>query len=187
MRLGILGSTRGTHFLSIAQAIDDGRLDAEIVVVLSNKADSGILDKARDRAIEAIHVPVNGQARADYDRQLNHYLEKARVDLVVLVGYMRLLSAEFVQQWKQRIINIHPSLLPAHAGLMDQEVHAAVLANHEQISGCTVHWVTEELDAGPIIVQRQCPVYSEDTVVSLRARVQSLEAEALITAIQFST
>lgn len=186
MRLGILGSTRGTLLTALFQAIDSGELRAEIAVVLSNKAESGILAKAADRGIQGIYIPVNGLERADYDMRLHQALLAAEVDLVVLIGYMRLLSAEFVKRWPAKIINIHPSLLPAYAGLMDRAVHAAVLENGDPVTGCTVHWVTEAVDAGPIILQQQCPVLPNDSIDSLRARVQALEGPSLIQAIQLS-
>jgi phosphoribosylglycinamide formyltransferase-1 len=183
IRLGVLGSTRGTNLQALLNAINAGTLAAEIAIVISNKADALILNLARTANIATQFISATGLTREAYDAQLHASLQAAGVDLVVLIGYMRILSREFVQQWQGKILNVHPSLLPAYAGLMDRQVHAAVLAAKEKETGCTVHWVTAEVDAGPILLQRTCPVSANDTVDELKARVQALEGEALIAAI----
>jgi phosphoribosylglycinamide formyltransferase 1 len=184
MRLGIIGSTRGTNMLKLIDAINEHRLDASIEVVISNKIDAMILERARSFGIPALFASTQGLRRSDYDKQLTTILRRFRVDLVVLIGYMRILSEEFVQVWQQKIINVHPSLLPSHAGLMDLQVHEAVIAGGDRESGCTVHYVTEHVDAGPILVQKRCSVVREDSAESLKAKVQGLEGDALIDAIE---
>lgn len=187
IRLGILGSTRGTNMLRIIQAINEQQLAARIELVLSNKEEALILARAREHQIPAEYVSPHTLSRVDYDLKLNARLEAAQVDLVVLIGYMRILSAEFVSQWPNAIINVHPSLLPNFSGLMDLAVHQAVLDAGHQETGCTVHVVTAEVDAGPIILQKRCAVQPGDTAERLKERVQGLEAEALIEAIRSYT
>lgn len=182
IRLGILGSTRGTNLLAVQQAISSHLLPASIALVVSNKADALILEKARNAAIPDFFVDPTG-SRQDYDRRLHQLFCRYEVDLIVLIGYMRILSAEFVKAWRYQMINSHPSLLPAFSGLMDWDVHRAVLQAGKKQSGCTVHYVTEEVDAGPILIQKTCPVLTDDTPESLRSRVQQLEGEALVAAI----
>lgn len=184
IRLGILGSTKGTNLLALKEAINSHRLPAQIGLVVSNKADALILEKARQAAIPAFFVDSCGLSRPDYDQQLHQVFRRFEVELIVLIGYMRILSAQFVQDWRHRIINVHPSLLPAFSGLMDLEVHRAVLQAGVKQSGCTVHYVTEEVDAGPILIQKTCPVYADDTPENLRSRVQQLEGQALVAAIE---
>lgn len=183
MRLGILGSTRGSHLLPIIEAIQNKTLSATISVVLSNKQEALILEKAKQFNIPAFFIDPKQKTREQYDAELSHYLKNHSIDYIVLIGYMRILSAEFVREWQNKIINIHPSLLPKHKGLMDLAVHQAVLDANDQETGCTVHYVTEMVDEGPIILQMQCEVNANDTAESLKQRVQALEAKALIKAI----
>lgn len=184
IRLGILGSTRGTHLLALITAIEQKRLPATIEIVLSNKADALILERAKTHHLTSQWVDPQGLSRMEYDEKISAILQQQGVDLIVLIGYMRILSAPFVTEWKDKIINVHPSLLPAFAGKMDKEVHRAVLESEVKETGCTVHYVTAEVDAGPIILQSTCPVFLDDTLDSLRARVQALEGETLIEAIK---
>jgi phosphoribosylglycinamide formyltransferase 1 len=183
IRLGILGSTRGTHLNAIVLAIQQKRLNASIEIVISNKADALILERAAALNLKALWLDSSGLTRDAYDEQLSLILKKHAVDLIVLIGYMRILSADFVSQWQNKIINVHPSLLPAHAGLMDLDVHRSVLAAKDKLSGCTVHVVTSDLDAGPILIQKTCAVLPSDTAETLKQRVQALEGEALVEAI----
>lgn len=167
-RLGILLSGRGSNFEAIADNIAAGVLPAEIAIIISNREDAAGLERARERGLRAVCLPSRGKDRVDYDRLLIAELEKAGVDLVILAGYMRLLSAEFIQAFPQRILNIHPSLLPAFGGLDAQHqawVHGV------RFSGCTVHFVDEGLDSGPIIDQAVVPVKDEDTADTLSARI----------------
>jgi phosphoribosylglycinamide formyltransferase-1 len=167
-RLGILLSGRGSNFLAIADAIAEKRLDAEIAVVISNRADAPGLAAAQSRGIPAVLLPSRGLDRENYDRQLISALQGKQVDLVCLAGYMRLLSGYFIREFPLRILNIHPSLLPAFPGLDAQ--HQA-LEHGVKIAGCTVHFVDEGLDSGPIIVQTPVPVLDHDTTESLSARI----------------
>jgi phosphoribosylglycinamide formyltransferase 1 len=183
-QLGILGSTRGTVMLDLFEAIQHKQLDANISIVLSNKSDAMILENARKHGCHALFVDPNHLTREAYDRQLSHALQEAQVDLVVLIGYMRILSGEFLKIWHDKVINVHPSLLPAFSGKMNHDVHQAVLDAKIKETGCTVHYVTEEVDSGPILVQEKCRVLPGDTVERLKARVQALEGVALIAAIK---
>lgn len=173
--LGILLSGRGSNFIAIADSIDSGRIvDARIALVISNKADAPGIESARQRGLKALVIPSKGKAREEHDREVVAALKENGVDLVCLAGYMRLLSPWFVQQFLQRILNIHPSLLPAFPGLEAQE---QAFAYGVKVSGCTVHFVDEELDHGAIIVQKTVPVLDSDDEHSLAARI--LEQEHL--------
>lgn len=167
-RLGVLISGRGSNFEAIADSIAAGRLDAEIAVAVSNRAEARGLGIARERGIPAVAIPSKGLARDDYDRLLIAELRRCEVDLVCLAGFMRLLSPLFVREFPLRILNIHPSLLPAFPGLDAQ--HQAV-EHGVRISGCTVHFVDEHLDHGPIILQTAVPVLDDDTGDALAARI----------------
>jgi phosphoribosylglycinamide formyltransferase-1 len=167
-RLAVLLSGRGSNFEAIADRIAKGLLEAEIAVVVSNRPEARGLAIARERGIHAVVLPSKGLDREAYDRSLVEELRKYDVDLVCLAGYMRLLSAGFVREFAQRILNIHPSLLPAFPGLDAQ--HQA-LEYGVKLSGCTVHFVDEYLDAGPVLLQAAVPVYDDDTVESLSARI----------------
>ncbi len=180
LRLGILGSTRGTVMLALINAIQEKRLAAEIAVVCSNRAEALILENAKSAGLITYFIDSKNITQEAYDQKISDVLKKYHVELVVLIGYMKILSAGFIQTWRERIINVHPSLLPAFAGGMDNNVHQAVLEAGMIESGCTVHQVTEEVDAGPILMQKKCVVLQEDNRDSLKARVQALEAEALI-------
>jgi phosphoribosylglycinamide formyltransferase-1 len=167
-RLGILLSGRGSNFLAIGDAIAEKRLAAEIAIVISNRPDAPGLAAAKDRGFPALSVPSKGLDRELYDRQLIAELRAHQVDLVCLAGYMRILSGYFIREFPQRILNIHPSLLPAFPGL-DAQYQA--LQHGTKIAGCTVHFVDEGLDSGPIVAQAAVPILDEDTVDSLSARI----------------
>jgi len=167
-RLGILISGRGSNFQAISDSILSGRLDAEIAVVISNRESAAGLEVARERGLNVACLPSKGLDRTIYDRLLIEELRRNAVDLVCLAGYLRLLSAEFIQAFPQRILNIHPSLLPAFPGLDAQ--HQA-LAHGVKIAGCTVHFVDEQLDSGPILLQAAIPVLDDDTDDSLSQRI----------------
>jgi phosphoribosylglycinamide formyltransferase-1 len=184
IRLGILGSTRGSNLLPLLLGIQQGTLAASIEVVLSNKQTAPILERARSFGLLAEFVSPKDLSREAYDKQLSQILQAHQVELVVLIGYMRILSPYFTNLWKNRVINVHPSLLPAFAGKMDLEVHQAVLDAGMKETGCTVHYVTEAVDAGPILVQKTCAVLADDTAERLKERVQQLEGAALIASIK---
>lgn len=183
IRLGILGSTRGSNLSPIVEAIQQQRLAAQVNTVISNKQDAPILERAAGFQLSTQCILPAGRPREIFDADVSKALRAANVDLVVLIGYMRILSAEFVAEWQHKIINVHPSLLPAFAGLMDLGVHQAVLDAGVKETGCTVHYVTEEVDVGPILLQKKCNVLAGDTAETLKARVQALEGEALVEAI----
>lgn len=184
MRLAILGSQRGSVMLPLIEAINACELAAEIVLVISNKPDALILERARNLGLDAQFVDPAGLSREAYDLKITGLCQSYQVDLIVLLGYMRILSPAFVNTWRNKVINIHPSLLPAFSGLMDLNVHQAVLDAKSNETGCTVHFVTEEVDAGPIILQESCLVHRNDDATSLKARVQSIEAPTLIKALK---
>jgi len=167
-RLGILISGRGSNFEAIADHIAAGELNAEIAVVISNRADAKGLETARARGLNAVCLPSRGLDREFYDQALIGELQKNQVDLVCLAGFMRLLSARFVKAFAGRILNIHPSLLPAFPGLDAQ--HQA-LAHGVKVAGCTVHFVDEDLDAGPIILQATIPFLDAASAETLSARI----------------
>ena len=167
-RLGILLSGRGSNFEAIANNVAAGRLDAEIAAVISNQPEARGLQIARDRGLPAISMPSKGLPREEYDRGVIAELCNQGVELVCLAGFMRLLSPEFCRAFPLRVLNIHPSLLPAFPGL---EAQRQALEHGVKISGCTVHFVDEALDAGPIILQAAVPVKDDDTVESLSERI----------------
>jgi phosphoribosylglycinamide formyltransferase-1 len=168
-RLGILLSGRGSNFLAIAAAIREGRLPgAEIAVVLSNKADAPGLAVAEELGLTAIAVPSAGMKRVEHDLTMIAALKEHRVDLVCLAGYMRILTPDFVRAFPDRILNVHPSLLPAFPGL---DAQAQALEYGAKVAGCTVHFVDEAVDHGAIVLQRTVAVQDEDTAESLAARV----------------
>lgn len=180
-KIGILLSGRGSNFEAIATSVAAGRIDAGIAVVISNRADAAGLETARARGLNAVCLPSKGLDRAEYDRSLVAELRKHEVDLVCLAGFLRLLTGEFVRAFPERILNIHPSLLPAFPGLDAQ--HQA-LSHGVKVSGCTVHFVDEQLDAGPIVLQATVPVLDEDTAESLGARILVEEHRTYTEAIQ---
>lgn len=172
-RIGILLSGRGSNFEAISNNIKSGKIaNAEIAVVISNREDAGGLEIARSRGLEAIVIPSKGKAREDHDREMVAALQKHRVDLICLAGYMRLLSPWFVKQFPHKILNIHPSLLPAFPGL---EAQQQAFAYGVKVTGCTVHFVDEELDHGPIIVQKAVAVQEGDDEHTLAARILEQE------------
>lgn len=172
-RLGILLSGRGSNFEAIADAVAAGSIPgAEIAVVVSNREGAPGIDKARTRGLEAVVLPSKGKQREEYDREVVAVLNEKKVDLVCLAGFMRLLSPYFVSEFRQRILNIHPALLPAFPGL---EAQKQALDWGAKFSGCTVHFVDEHLDAGPIVVQSVVPVRDDDTEETLSARILAEE------------
>lgn len=171
--LGILLSGRGSNFEAIASNVAAGKIpNARIAVVISNKPDAEGIKTARALGLNAVLIPSKGRSREEHDREVAGVLQQHSVELICLAGYMRLLSPWFVRQFPQRILNIHPSLLPAFAGLEAQE---QAFAYGVKVSGCTVHFVDEELDHGPIIVQRAVPVLASDDEHTLADRILEQE------------
>ncbi|MCH7765108.1 MAG: phosphoribosylglycinamide formyltransferase [Acidobacteria bacterium] len=168
-RIAVLLSGRGSNFEAIAESVRAGRIrDAELTIVVSNRESAGGIEKARQRGIEAVVIPSKGKQREEYDREVVALLKEKKIDLVCLAGFMRLLSPYFVQEFRHRILNIHPALLPSFPGL---EAQKQALEWGVKFSGCTVHLVDEHLDAGPIICQAVVPVEDGDTEETLAARI----------------
>jgi phosphoribosylglycinamide formyltransferase-1 len=181
-RLGILLSGRGSNFLAIADSVAAGRIpNTEIAVVLSNKADAPGLAAARERGLTALAIEANGRKRAEHDVAIIAALKEHGVDLICLAGYMRLLSSGFIQAFPQRILNIHPSLLPAFPGLDAQQ---QAFDYGVKVAGCTVHFVDEQLDHGVIIIQHAVPVHEADDAHALGKRILAEEHIAYTEAIE---
>jgi len=168
-RVGILISGRGSNMVALADAVREERIpNAEIAIVISDKTNAAGLNKAKERGIETLVIERRGRKREEHDREIVAALKGKDVDLVCLAGYMRMLSREFIEAYRDRILNIHPSLLPAFPGL---EAQRQALEHGVKTSGCTVHFVDETLDGGPVIAQCTVPVHQTDTVESLSARI----------------
>jgi phosphoribosylglycinamide formyltransferase-1 len=182
MKIGILISGRGSNMVALVDAVRTGEIPAsEVAVVISDKSDAAGLEKARERGVETVVIERRGRTREEHDAEIIGELEKRYVELVCLAGYMRLLSPSFVAAFPNKIINIHPSLLPAYPGL---NIHERVLAAGEKVSGCTVHYVNDDLDAGPIILQKEVPVLDGDRAESLAARILEQELGLYVEAVK---
>lgn len=177
LRLGVLGSGKGSNFVAVAEAIARGAVPAEIAVVISDVAEAGILSRAGERGIPARHLPP-GKFRTKLDEEAEATyiaaLREAKADLVVLAGFMRILKGEFLRAFTDRVINIHPSLLPSFPGL---EAWRQALEYGVKVSGCTVHFVDQGVDTGAIIAQQTVPVFDTDTAETLHGRIQTAEHE----------
>jgi len=184
MKIAILGSTKGTDMIGIIDAINNNTLSGiDIAFVLSNKENAYILERARQYNLNAIFLNPKGKSREEYDDNITTLLENNGVELILLIGYMKLMSEKFVNRWRNKVMNIHPSLLPAFAGSIDRNVHADVLERGCKISGATLMFIDQGADTGPIISQRVCTVEQNDNVDSLKAKVQILEQELLVEAL----
>lgn len=182
MNIGILISGRGSNMVALVDAVASGDIpDSEVGVVISDNPDAAGLAKAQERGVETLVIERRGRTRVEHDAEIVDELNKRGVELVCLAGYMRLLSPSFVRAFPDRIINIHPSLLPAYPGL---HVHERVLAAGENRSGCTVHFVNEDLDAGEIILQREVEVTDGDTAETLAARILEQEHKLYVEAVK---
>ena len=184
IKLGVIGSTNGTDLQFILDAIGSGKLNAEVSVVLSNQKNAYILERAKNHNVPVVFTSHKGKSRKEFDAELTAILQEHGVNLVLLIGFMRILSTEFCRRWQDRLLNVHPSLLPKYAGGLDTNVHEEVLKNGDAETGCTIHFVTDEVDGGPILIQKECNVEAHDTVETLKTKVQKLEGEAFIEAIQ---
>src|SRR2546430_570464 len=181
-RLGILISGRGSNMVALADAVREDRIpNAEIAVVVSDQPNADGLGKAKERGIETLVVERRGRTREEHDREIREALRIRNIDLVCLAGYMRILSREFIDAYRGRILNIHPSLLPSFPGLNAQQ---QALEHGVKYTGCTVHFVDEGLDSGPIILQAVVPVLDNDTEQTLSARILAEEHEIYSRAIQ---
>jgi phosphoribosylglycinamide formyltransferase-1 len=182
IRLAILLSGRGSNFAAIHDAIERGDLDAQIVCVISNRADAPGIGKARQWGHAAHVIDNRGFAgRSAHEAEVLRVLDEAKPDFIALAGYMRLLSPDFIAAYRNRIVNIHPSLLPAFPGV---DAQAQAIAHGAKVSGCTVHFVDEGLDSGPIIVQREVEVRDDDTTETLSARILEQEHVAYVEALR---
>jgi phosphoribosylglycinamide formyltransferase-1 len=177
LKVGVLGSTRGTALQGILDATD---LNVEVAIVISDRPTAPILQRAADHHLPSLHLDPKGLTREAYDKNVTSALEQAGAQLVLMIGYMRIVSPDFVAAWRGRLLNVHPSLLPAFGGLMNRNVHEAVLASGVTETGCTIHQVTDDVDAGPILLQKRTPVLPDDTVETLKDRVQALEQAAFV-------
>ena len=181
MKIGILISGRGSNMAALIDAVQGGQIpSSEAAVVISDKPEAAGLAKAAERGVPTLVIERRGRMRAEHDAEIASELQKRGVELVCLAGYMRLLSPDFIRSFPNRIINIHPSLLPSFPGL---NVQQQAIDHGVKISGCTVHFVNEELDAGPIIVQRGVEVRDEDTAETLAARILVEEHKAYVDAV----
>ena len=183
LKLAVLGSTRGTDLDAIVSAIDEGILNATIKLVISNKENAYILKRAEKNNIKSMFLSDNSVTREEYGNLLNKIFIDNNVDIVLLIGFMRILSKSFCKKWDNKILNVHPSLLPKYAGGINNNVHRDVLKNKDSETGCTIHYVTANVDSGPILIQKKCEVHPGDTIESLKDRVQHLEGQAFIEAL----
>jgi len=183
IRLGVLGSTRGTDLQVILESVKAKKLNATVSVVISNKEKAYILKRAQNNGLPSIFINHKNKKRANFDSELTLTLEKYNVEFILLIGFMRILSSTFCNRWRHKIINVHPSLLPKYSGGKDMNIHEQVIKNGDKESGCTIHFVTEELDKGPILIQKKCKVNTNETPETLKVKVQELEGIAFIEAI----
>lgn len=174
-KIAVLASTNGTDFQAIIDEKVTGNLDIEIVGLFTNKSKCGAVAKAEKAGIPVFAFCAKGKSREIFDTEMIEKLQELKVDLIVLVGYMRILSDKFIQAFPDKIINVHPSLLPKFAGGMDCNVHEEVLAAGETETGMTIHFVDEKIDGGKIILQKSCKVAENETIDSLKEKVQNLE------------
>jgi phosphoribosylglycinamide formyltransferase-1 len=182
MKIGILISGRGSNMVAIVEAVQSGRIpDSEVVVVLSDKKSAQGLERAKERGIETVVAARNGRTREEHDAEIVAELKKRNVELVCLAGYMRLLSSDFVRAFPDKIVNIHPSLLPAFPGL---DAQRQAIEYGVKISGCTVHFVDDDLDHGAIILQKTVEVEDEDTAETLSARILEQEHALYVEALK---
>lgn len=177
-RIGVLASTKGTDLQAIIDEMRGGKMpEIELSVVISNVEDCYALQRAKEQGYKAIFINPKNKTREEFDMEMAKILEENKVDLVVLIGYMKILSTDFIKKFKDRIINVHPALIPKFCGksFYGANVHEAVLKAGEKETGMTIHYVDEEVDHGKILIQKKCPVHESDTPDTLKERVQTLE------------
>lgn len=185
LKIGVLGSTRGTDLQAVIDAIEKKQLDAKISLVASNKPDAFILERAKLHGIKTAFVdPKKFSAKEDFDAELANLIEKEKTDLILLIGYMKILTPWFCKRFENKIINIHPSLLPMFSGGRDTDVHAEVKKMGLRETGCTLHFVTPNVDAGPVIFQKKVPVYPNDSAEDIKRKVQKAEQEVILKALK---
>lgn len=177
-RIAVLASTKGTDLQAIINEMKSGKMPGiELAVVVSNKKNCYALQRAKEQGYKTVFVNPKNRTSEQFDQKMLEILKKENIDLIVLVGYMRILTWEFVETFKNKIINVHPALIPKYCGkdFFGKSVHEAVLANREHETGMTIHYVEEGVDTGKIILQKKCPVLPTDTAETLKERVQALE------------
>ncbi len=186
IRIGVLASGGGTNLQAIIDSCERGEIDGDVVVVISNVADAYALERARKHGIEAFCFPHKGTTREQHEGEIIECLEQHKVDLVILAGYLRMLTPVFVRKYVGKLMNTHPALLPSFGGkdMHGLHVHKAVLDHGCKVSGCTIHFVTEEVDGGPIILQKAVPVLEDDTPETLQERVLKEEHKLFSRAVQ---
>ncbi len=185
LKIAVLGSTRGTSLQAVIDAIkDEDLIDTEVSFVLSDKTEDNILKKAENNGMKTIYLDPEGKSREEYDKEVDKLLQEHDIELVILIGYMKLMSPWFVDKWRNKVMNIHPSLLPSYAGGVDLDVHEEVLKRGCKVSGCSLIFIDEGADTGPIILQKVCSVDNDETPDTLKAKVQKLEGKALIKGIK---
>ncbi len=183
LKIGVLASTKGTDMQAVIDAINSRKINAEISVVISNKKDSYALERAKNNNINSVFIEQKNRSREEFDREIAKILDENKVRLILLIGYMRYLSPWFISKYKNKIMNIHPSLLPKYAGGMDKNVHEEVLKNKEKFTGATLHFVDEGADTGPIILQKEVKIDKNETIVSLKEKVQKAEQDIIVKAV----
>jgi formyltetrahydrofolate-dependent phosphoribosylglycinamide formyltransferase len=185
INIGVLGSTRGTDLQAVIDAIKAGELpNIDLQIVIANKSDAYILERAKSQGFSALFLDPKGKTREEYDAEILDVMKENQVELILCLGYMKIITKTLIDQYRDRIWNIHPSLLPKYAGGMDLNVHEEVLKNHETESGCTLHVITEQVDAGKIIKQKKVLITAEETTETLKKKVQKLEQAAIIEALK---
>jgi len=185
LKIAVLGSTKGTDLQSVIDAIESNKLqNVEISFVLSNKQDAYILERAKKHNLKAIFLDPKGKEREEYDKEVDKLLKENNIELVLLIGYMKLMSSWFVNEWLNKVMNIHPSLLPKYAGGMDKGVHETVLENKDKITGASLIFIDEGADTGPIILQKEVKIDENETVDSLKEKVQKAEQDIIIKGIE---
>ncbi|MEW6295281.1 MAG: phosphoribosylglycinamide formyltransferase [Candidatus Diapherotrites archaeon] len=185
LSIAVLASTRATDLTGIMQAIKKKELNAQVKLLISDREDAGALEKAKAYGIPSLYLnPKDFPSKEAFDERIAEALEKEEIELVLLIGFMRFLSKEFVHKFENKIMNIHPSLLPAFAGGMDKNVHQAVLDSGVKVTGCTLHFATEDIDSGPIIMQKAVEISENESVDSLKEKVQEAEQRVLVKAIK---
>lgn len=183
--IAVFASTNGTDLQAIIDEIKASKLpEADLKFILSNKENCYALQRAKDQGFKTVFVDPKGKTREEFDEECVKYLKENNIDLILLIGYMRLISKDLVNKYKNKIINIHPSLLPAFAGGMDKNVHQKILDYGAKVSGCTLHFIDEGADTGPIILQSPVIIKEGETVDSLKEKVQEEEKKLFIKAIK---
>jgi phosphoribosylglycinamide formyltransferase 1 len=194
LNIGVLASTKATDLQAVIDAIENKKLNVKLSVLISDKKDAYALERAKKHNIKAVFIDPKSrdlieiedteEQRERFDVKVSEELDKHNVNLILAIGYMRIISPWFIEKYKNKIMNIHPSLLPAFSGGMDKDVHAEVLKSGVEETGCTLHFINEKVDGGPIILQKKVPIEKDETVSKLKEKVQKAEQEVIIRGIR---